>query len=224
MNSIKLPPILRVLFAEYLATFFLIFFGCGAILVSKTTGAFDHAWIAMAFGLVVIAMIAATGHVSGAHFNAAVTIAFAIFRKFPWQRVPGYLLAQFLGAWTAALALRSLFGLIANLGATLPSGPLMQSFWLEIAMTGGLMFLVMALTTDAKIESGQAAMIVGGYIALSALWGGPISGASLNPMRSFGPALAAGLWQDQWIYWVAPVLGAILGGLLYQLIRPESGE
>jgi aquaporin NIP len=156
-------------------------------------------------------MIEATGHLSGAHFNPAVTIAFALTRHFAWQDVPLYIGAQLLGAVSGALTLLALFGPVASLGAMLPAGSPLQSLILETLLNAVLMFVISSAATDTCAVGQLAALAIGGTVALDALWGGPISGASMNPARSFGPALVASAWQSHWVYWVGPVVGAMVG-------------
>jgi MIP family channel proteins len=215
-----LPPLLlRRAGAECVGTYALVVAGCGAIVVQAMTGALTHLGVALTFGLIVTVMIAATGHLSGAHFNPAVTLAFAITRHFPWQDVPLYVGSQLLGAAGGALTLRAIFGPAAHLGATLPRGSALQSFGLEVLLTAILMFVIISVATDTRAVGQLAALAIGATVALDALWGGPISGASMNPARSFGPALIADVWRDQWVYWLGPLLGAALGAGLYQLLR-----
>lgn len=210
--------------AEFIGTFGLVTAGCGAIMVNAQTGALTHVGIALTFGFVITVMIAATGHISGAHFNPAVTIAFAVTRHFPRREVIYYVAAQLGGAALGTLTLRLLIGDVAGLGSTIPSGSVWQSFGLEVLLSAVLMFVIISVATDTKALGAPAALAIGFTVALAALWGGPISGASMNPARSLGSALMAGLWTDQWIYWTAPVIGAILGALAYQAIREPRGE
>ncbi len=210
--------------AEFIGTFALVTAGCGAIMVNAQTGALTHVGIALTFGLIITVMIAATGHISGAHFNPAVTIAFAVTRHFPWREVIYYIVAQLSGAILGALTLRLLIGDIAALGTTLPSSSLMQSFGLEILLSSVLMFVIISVATDTKALGAPAALAIGFTVALEALWGGPISGASMNSARSLGPALIAGVLDNQWIYLVAPVVGTVLGGVAYQVIREPHLE
>jgi MIP family channel proteins len=212
----------RVLVAEAIGTFALVFGGAGAVMVEAKTGALGQVGIAITFGLVIMAMIYAVGHVSGAHFNGAVTLAFALTRHFPWPRAFGYWAAQLAGAILAALLLRALLGDIADVGATLPSGSEAQSFAFELVMTAFLMFVILAVATDTRAVGEAAAIAIGATIAFDALFGGPISGASMNPMRSIGPAVASGNFHALWLYIVAPVLGAAIGGLAYQFVRGEQ--
>lgn len=212
---------LRVLLAETIGTFGLVFAGCGAIVIDAETGAIGHAGIAATFGLIIMTMIYAVGHISGAHFNPAVTLSFAVTRHLPWPRAVGYWGAQLIGAILAAVLLRALFGNTANLGTTLPSGSDRQSLVLELALTFFLMFVIISVATDVRAVGQAAAIAIGGTVGLEAMFGGPISGASMNPARSLGPALVSGTWESQWIYVVGPAIGAVLGALTYQFIRGE---
>lgn len=214
--------LLRRAVAEMVGTYALVTAGCGAIMVNSQTGSLGHVGVALTFGLIILAMIAALGHISGAHFNPSVTIAFALTRHFPWRDVVWYVSGQMLGAVLGAITLRLLFGDIAHLGATMPAGSVWQSFGLEILLTAMLMLVIISVATDTRAVGTPAAIAIGFTVALDALWGGPISGASMNPARSLAPALVAGLWNDQWIYVVAPVIGAGIGAVLYQFLRGEN--
>jgi MIP family channel proteins len=216
------PPLARQLVAEALGTFALVFAGAGAVMVDAKTHALGHVGVAITFGLVIMAMIYAVGHVSGAHFNGAVTFAFALTRHFPWPRAASYWLAQLAGALAAAALLRASLGNIAHVGATVPSGSNGQSFLWELVLTAFLMFVIMAVATDTRAVGEAAAIAIGGTIALDAMFGGPISGASMNPMRSAAPAIVSGDLHALWVYIVAPVIGATVGALAYQLIRGET--
>ena len=209
--------------AEGFATFALVFAGCGAIVVdSQRGGSLDQTGIAAAFGLAIMAMIYATGHLSGAHINPAVTVAFASTRHFPMRDAIAYVPAQLAGAVAGALTLRLAWeGTPANLGATVPSVGIGAALVYEFAMTALLMFVIMAVATDTRAFGAAAAIAIGGTVALDALFGGGVTGASMNPARSFGPALVASEWTDFWIYLVAPVTGALAGALLYGLVRHE---
>lgn len=212
----------RALAAEALGTFALVFFGCGAIVVDAEQGGLGHVGVSLAFGLVVMTMVYALGHVSGAHINPAVTLALASRGRFPWTAVPGYIGAQVAGAVLAAVVLRASLGNVADLGATLPSGSDGQSFVWEVLLTGVLLVVIVSVATDAGAAVGGAAIAIGGTIALASLVGGPISGASLNPARSLGPALVSGELGSLWIYLTAPLLGALAGALAYDAIRSGS--
>ena len=218
-----LPPLARRLLAEAIGTFALVFAGCGAIMVdAKTGGALGQVGIALSFGLVIMAMIYAVGHISGAHFNPAVTFAFALTRHFPWPRLLAYWAAQLTGAVAAAAILLGSLGDLANLGATLPSGSDGQAFLWELVLTFFLMFVIMAVATDTRAVGEAAAIAIGGTVGLDAMFGGPITGASMNPARSLGPALVSGDLTSIWIYLLAPLVGAALGALAYQLIRGQA--
>ena len=211
----------RRLTAEFVGTFALVFAGCGAIMVDAKTGQLGHVGVAITFGLVIMAMIYAVGHISGAHFNPAVTFSFALSRHFPWPRAFVYWAAQILGALTAAAVLRGTHRNITHVGATLPTGAQGQWFVWERVMSFFLMFVIMALATDTRAVGEAAAIAIGGTVGLDAMFGGPISGASMNPARSIGPAIVSGDLHALWLYILAPVLGASLAALSYQLIRSE---
>ncbi len=207
--------------AEGFATFALVFAGCGAVVVdSERGGTLGQVGIAAAFGLVIMVMIYATGHVSGAHINPAVTLSFVATRHFSARDALGYVPAQLAGAVTGAMLLRLAWeGTPANLGATVPSVGAGSAFVYELVLTAFLMFVIMAVATDTRAVGAAAAIAIGGTVALDALFGGPVTGASMNPARSFGPALVASEWTDFWIYVLAPLLGALAGALLYGVIR-----
>jgi MIP family channel proteins len=193
-------------------------------MVNQATGALGHVGVAASFGLVIMVMIAAVGHLSGAHFNPAVTVAFALTRHFPWRDVPLYLLGQLLGAVSGAWVLQQLLGPQAGLGATVPAGSPLQALGIEVLLTAVLMFVITSVATDTRAVGQLAAIAIGGTVALNALWGGPLTGASMNPARSFGPALVAGVWQAHWIYWLGPLIGACLGAVLYQGLRLRAAS
>lgn len=217
------PTALRRAAAEFVGTFGLVFAGCGAVVIDATTGgAVTHVGVALTFGLIIATMIYATGHISGAHFNPAVTLAFAATRHFPLDLVPTYLAAQFGGAVAASMALRLLFGDVAHLGTTLPSGGAGQSLALETVLTFFLMFVIISVATDTRAVGQAAALAIGGTVGLEAMFAGPISGASMNPARSLAPALVSGTWTEQWVYLVGPLVGAFLGAFAYQFIRGEQ--
>ena len=188
------------------------------------THALGHVGVAITFGLVIMAGIYAVGHISGAHFNPAVTLGFVLTRHFPPARAVGYWAAQIVGAVAAAAVLRGSLGNVAHLGATFPSGSDAQSFLWELVVTAFLMFVIMAVATDTRAVGERAAIAIGGTIGLAAMFAGPVSGASLNPARSIGPALVSGDLHALWIYLLAPLAGAAVGGLAYQLVRGENVE
>jgi aquaporin NIP len=218
----KTLPLVRALVAESIGTFALVFAGCGAIMVDAKTGQLGHVGVAISFGLVIMFGVYAVGHISGAHFNAAVTFAFALTRHFPWPRAVAYWGAQFVGAVAAAAVLRASLGNIAHVGATYPSGSDGQAFLWELVMSAFLMFVILAVATDTRAVGEAAAIAIGGTIGLDAMFGGPITGASMNPMRSLGPGLVTGDPHAIWIYLLAPLVGAAVGGVAYQFVRDES--
>lgn len=199
------------LFSELFGTFALVFAGTGAIVINHASGgAITHPGIALTFGMVVLAMIYTFGDVSGAHFNPAVTIAFAAAGRFPWKEVGGYIAAQILGAFFASAVLRFLFPEDHSLGSTLPAGPWLQSGVLEVILTLILMLVILSVSTGAKEKGITAGVVVGAVIALEAMFAGPICGASMNPARSLAPAIVSGQTQSWWVYVVAPICGALL--------------
>ena len=210
-------------FAEFLGTFALVFAGTGAIVINDVSnGAITHAGIALTFGLIVLAMIYTVGDVSGAHLNPAVTLGFFAARRLGGAAVLPYLASQLLGALAASGVLRVLFPAHATLGATLPAGPELQSFVLEVVLTALLMFVILSVSTGAKEKGITAGIAVGAVIALEAMFAGPVCGASMNPARSLAPALVSGHLEHLWIYLAAPVLGALLAVPLCIGIR-EAG-
>lgn len=214
---------MKKLLSEFLGTFTLVFAGTGAIVINAASqGAIGHAGIALTFGLVVLAMIYTFGDVSGAHLNPAVTLAFAVARRFAWREVPGYLAAQISGALAASLLLRALYPQDATLGATLPAGSEMQSFVLELVLTAMLMLTILSVSTGAKEKGITAGIAIGGVIALEAMFAGPACGASMNPARSLAPALVSGHLEHLWLYLAAPVLGALMAVPLCMGVR-DSG-
>jgi MIP family channel proteins len=215
------PDLLRRAVAECFATFTLVFAGCGAVIAdTRYNGALGAVGVAFVFGLAIMTMIYATGHLSGAHMNPGVTIAFTLTRHFPLRDALAYVPAQLLGATGAAGVLCLAWtDKPAHLGATVPTVGAGQAFLYEVVMTTFLMFVIMAVATDARAVGASAAIAIGGTIGLDALFGGPVTGASMNSARSFGPALISGEWHDFWVYALAPPAGAVIGALLYQFVR-----
>ena len=206
-------PLPRALTAEGLGTFALVFFGPGAAVVQAQTGALGHLGVAAVFGLTVTAVIAALAPISGAHINPAATFALTLAGQFPRARALPYVAAQLAGASLGAFLLLALFGLKGDLGVTVPAGSVAQAFVLEGVLT--FFLLLVALRSGLP-------WVVGGVVALEAAMGGPITGASMNPARSFGPALASGIWTAHWLYWVAPLLGAALAVLVNHVLAPRD--
>jgi aquaporin NIP len=219
------PGLVRRALMEGVGAFALVAAGCGAIVTDAThPGSLGAVGVSLVFGLVIMAMIYAGGHLSGAHYNPSVTAAFTLARHFPLRDALAYISAQFAGATLAALLLLSAWpSKPAHLGTTLPSVGTAAAFGYEVVLTAFLMFVITAVATDTRAVGAAAAIAIGGTVGLDALFGGPITGASMNPARSFGPALASGTWRDLWIYLVAPLVGAAIGVLAYEVVRGTSG-
>ncbi|MGB0872883.1 MAG: MIP/aquaporin family protein [Solirubrobacterales bacterium] len=220
------PSLVRRSMAEGFAAFALVFAGCGAVVTAaEYESSLGVIGIASVFGLIIMAMIYATGHLSGAHINPAVTLAFTMTRHFPPRDAFAYVAAQISGAVVGAFALLAIWpGKPGALGATVPTIGTGGALIYETVLTAFLMFVIMAVATDTRAVGAAAAIAIGGTVALDAAIGGPVTGASMNPARTFGPALAAGEWREFWIYVVGPVTGAALGALAYQLVRGEHPE
>ncbi len=218
------PDLLRRTAAEGIGVFALVFAGCGAIVTeAEHPGSLGTVGIALVFGLVVMAMIYATGHLSGAHLNPAVTVAFVLTRHFPRTEALAYLAAQVVGALGAAGLLAAIWpSEPAALGTTIPTVGAGSALAYEAVLTAFLMFVILAVATDTRAVGAAAAIAIGGTVGLDALFGGPITGASMNPARSLGPALVAGELHDLWIYLAGPLAGAVLGAGAYQLVRGEQ--
>jgi MIP family channel proteins len=218
----------RELLAEFIGTFVMIFVGTGAVMVNKISdGAVTHLGISIVFGAVVTALIYSLGHISGAHFNPAVTLAFWSGGFFRRSLVMPYIVAQVLGAIAASGLLRLSLGAVGNLGATMPrNGDWLQSLILEIVLTFILMLVIFGSGLESRSERlrqrrahiGSAGIAIGLTVALEAACMGPITGASMNPARSIAPALVGGNWQYQWVYWIAPILGAQLAMVTYRYL------
>jgi aquaporin Z len=215
----------RRLFSEVLGTFLLVLVAAGGgILHAK--GQISLAAAVVAPGLMVMAIILFMGAVSGAHLNPIVSLAFSLRGDFPWRRVLGYIVAQALGAALACLFLLAIFGNVEHLGATLP-GPgydAWQAFLMEIVLTGGLVSVILGTASAAQNVGTIGALGVGGYIALAGLWAAPVSGTSMNPIRSFGPALVAGDWSAYWAYLAGPLIGAVAAVGCAWILRGPGGD
>ena len=218
------PDLFRRAAAEAIGAFVLVFAGCGAIVTeAEHPGALGSLGIALVFGLAIMAMVYATGHLSGAHLNPAVTLAFTLTRHLPAREAAAYMGAQLLGALAAAALLLAIWpSEPAALGTTLPTVGAGSAFAYEAILTALLMFTIMAVATDTRAVGAGAAIAIGGAVGLDALFGGPITGASMNPARSIAPALVTGNLHYLWLYIAAPILGAAAGALAYQAIRSES--
>lgn len=214
----------RKLLAEFIGTYFLVFAGTGAVVVNELTGSLTHVGIAMTFGLVVAALIYAFGHVSGAHFNPAVTIAFWVRGDMRPREVLPYILTQFAGALAASLTLLLMFGDVAHLGATLPRYSWQQSFVFELILTFGLMIVILGSAVHGKAIKSFAGIAIGATVGLEAMFAGPICGASMNPARSLAPAVVSGTLEHLWIYLVATVIGAVAATLVYKLIHEAEAS
>ncbi|MFY8027915.1 MAG: MIP/aquaporin family protein [Bacteroidia bacterium] len=209
--------------AEILGTFAIVFCGTGAIIINQeTAGAITHVGVAITFGLIVMCMIYALGNISGAHFNPAVTLAFALFNKFKWKQVLPYVMSQTLGAFAASTLLRLLFPANKLLGATLPSGVWSQTFILEFILTFLLMLVILHVANGSKEQGMFAGLAIGGTVLLEAMFAGPICGASMNPVRSLAPAVVSGHTQYLWVYLTATVFGALSAVPVWKLLNQQS--
>jgi aquaporin Z len=215
----------RRLFSELLGTFFLVLVAAGGGILHGQ-GQISLAAAVVAPGLMVMAIILFMGAVSGAHLNPAVSLAFALRKDFPWKRVPGYVVVQLAGAALACLFLEAVFGNIQHLGATLP-GPgyaAWQALLMELVLTAGLVSVILGTASAAQNVGAIAALGVGGYIALAGLWSAPVSGTSMNPARSFGPALVSGDFSTYWVYLAGPVAGALIAVGCAYVLRGRGGD
>lgn len=214
-------PFMQKLLAEVLGTYFLIFAGCAAVVVNLNNDkVVSLPGISIVWGLVVMVMVYSVGHISGAHFNPAVTIAFATCKRFPWKQVPAYVFAQVLGSTLASGTLRLIFsGKSDHFAGTSPTGSNLQSLVLEFIITFYLMFVVSGVATDNRAIGELAGLAVGATVLLNVMFAGPISGASMNPARSLGPAIVSNHYKGIWIYLLGPIGGAISGAWAYNLIR-----
>lgn len=214
------PTLLQKITAETISTFILVFVTCGSSimdhacppLISKLGGS-------VASGLIVTVMIYSVGHISGAHMNPAITIAFATVRHFPWTQVPAYIAAQLGGSITASFALLIMFSPVSNTGITSPSGTVLQALAMEIVVSFVLMFVTSAVATDTSAIGELAGIAVGSMVTVSTIFAGPISGGSMNPARSLGPAIASNNYTAIWVYFLGPILGTITGAFSYHIIR-----
>ena len=209
--------------SEFIGTFAMIFCGTGAMTINEVTGGdVTHVGIAMTWGLIVMAMIYAFGETSGAHFNPAVSIAFAHAKKFSWREVPKYIIAQILGAFSASLILWFLFPSSEILGATIPTVDVWRAFVLEFLLTFFLMVVIINVSTGSKEIGAVAGIAIGAVVLLEAMFAGPITNASMNPARSIAPAFVSGNLQHLWMYTIAPILGALLAVISCKMVKEEN--
>jgi aquaporin Z len=213
---------LRRCVAEAIGTFCLVFAGTAAIVVDAAGGGVTHVGVSMVFGLVVFAMIAAVGDVSGAHINPAVTFGFWLAGRCPATRIAGYVASQIVGGCLASGVVHLLFPLDATLGATRPSGTVGQAWALEVVLTAILMYLILAVSSGSREKAITAGLAIGGMVTLGALLGGPVSGASMNPVRSLAPAVVSGRLDHLWIYLTAPLVGAAVAVVACRCSRPAG--
>ncbi|KAK4488877.1 hypothetical protein RD792_004667 [Penstemon davidsonii] len=222
--SCALPPppvsLARKVGAEFIGTFVLIFAGTATAIVNqKTQGSETLLGLAASTGLAVMIVILSTGHISGAHLNPAVTISFAALKCFPWKNVPVYIGAQVMASICAAFVLKAVFHPIMGGGVTVPSGSYAQAFALEFIITFNLMFVVTAVATDTRAVGELAGIAVGATVMLNILIAGESTGASMNPVRTLGPAIAANNYKAIWVYLTAPILGALAGAGVYSAVK-----
>jgi len=214
----------RACAAELLGTFTLVAIGPGAVMVATKTHAFGHTGIALAFALAVTLIVAFSGHLGGAHINPAVTLGFWSVRRFPGRDVAPYIIAQCTGAIAASALLSWMLGPEAGYGATVPALPIAQSFVVELGYSGLLGFVIMGVATDGRTPAAVAPFAIGATIFAGALTAGPLTGGSFNPARSLGPAVIGGDWTAHWLYWIAPILGMVIGMRLYDVLRGADAD
>ena len=213
----------NIYIAEAIGTFALVFAGCGAIVVNDLFGAqLGHAGVSMVFGLIVMAMIYSIGNISGAHINPAVTLGFFFAGRIQKEEILPYIVSQLIGAILAAGLLKLLFNSHESLGATLPTGGIVNAFVFEIVLSFFLMFVILNVSTGHMEKGIMAGVAIGGTVALEALMGGPVSGASMNPARSLGPALVSGNLSSLWIYLTAPIIGTWLARPTCRMIQGDE--
>jgi aquaporin Z len=217
----------RRLFSELLGTFFLVLVAAGGAVVNATShGGISRTAAVAAPGLMVMAIILFMGAVSGAHLNPAVTLAFALRRDFPWRRVPGYVIVQLGAATLACVFLAAVFGKVGMLGATEPGSGIAdwQAMITEMALTVGLVSTILGTASRAQNVGPLSAVAVGAYVALAGLWASPVSGASMNPARSFGPDLSLANFAHYWVYAVGPIAGGVIAVGFAWLLRGRGGD
>ncbi|XP_062103332.1 aquaporin NIP2-3-like [Humulus lupulus] len=214
------PGLFRKMLAEVVSTFLLVFMTCAAAAINGSDERrISQLGASVAGGLIVTVMIYSVGHISGAHMNPAVTIGFASFLRFPWKQVPFYALSQFTGAIAAAFTLRALLDPIDRIGTTTPSGSNVRALIMEIAVTFNMMYITSAVATDAKAVGELAGLAVGSSVCITSIVAGPVSGGSMNPARTLGPAIASREFKGLWVYFVGPVTGTLLGSCVYKVLQ-----
>ncbi|MGB2695352.1 MAG: aquaporin [Dehalococcoidia bacterium] len=207
------------LLAEAAGTFILVFAGTGAIIVDERSDAdLGQLGIGLVFGLAIAVGVFTTRRVSGAHFNPAISLGLSVIGRFRYRAIAPYVAAQLAGAIAASLLLRALFGDVADLGATVPDGALWKAFLIEVTITSFLAFVIARVASEASLPDFGAALAIGGAVALGALLGGPLTGGSMNPARSFAPALVSLTFESNWLYWLAPAVGAVVGMVAFAII------
>lgn len=213
----------RSYLAETLGTFSLVFCGTGAIVINQESGGLiTHVGVAITFGLIVSAMIFSLGDVSGAHFNPVVSLAFVVAKRFPLRAFFPYILFQGLGAFAASGLIFLMFPNNKNLGVTLPAGSEVQAFIMELVLTFILVLVILNVSTGAKEKGITAAIAIGAVVGLEAVFAGPISGASMNPVRSLAPAVVSGQTDHLWLYFAAPITGSLIGVFMHQLLYKKE--
>ncbi|KAF7085848.1 hypothetical protein CFC21_089225 [Triticum aestivum] len=217
------PHLLKKVVSEVVSTFLLVFVTCGAAAISAhDVTRISQLGQSVAGGLIVVVMIYAVGHISGAHMNPAVTLAFAIFRHFPWIQVPFYWAAQFTGAICASFVLKAVLHPITVIGTTEPVGPHWHALVIEVVVTFNMMFVTLAVATDTRAVGELAGLAVGSSVCITSIFAGAVSGGSMNPARTLGPALASNRYPGLWLYFLGPVLGTLSGAWTYTYIRFEE--
>lgn len=216
----------RRLLAEAAGTFILVFAGTGAIIVDeRSDGDLGNLGIALVFGLAIAAGVFTTRRVPGAHFNPAISLGLSVIGRFPYRKIAPYVAAQLAGAIAASLLLRALFGNVADLGATVPDVALWQAFLIEVTITSFLAFVIARVASEPSLPDPGAALAIGGAVALGALLAGPVTGGSMNPARSFAPALVSLTFESNWLYWLAPAVGAVVGMVTFAAMgRSETAS
>jgi aquaporin Z len=223
LTGCKIEKIMKKYLSEFIGMFILVFAGTGVVIVDQHTGgAVTLTGIAACWGMIIVATVYAFGDISGNHINPAVTIAMAVDKRFEWKEVPPFLIAQLLGAFSASLLLHFLFPDNVSLGATQPGGSVMQSFIMEVIMTFILLLVILRVSTGSKEKGITAGLVIGATVAFLVLFGGPVSGTSLNPTRSLAPAIISGNLNALWIYLTAPVIGAVAAVFAHRVLHTSE--